>query len=121
MDQMDLHAQAAPSAAPMEPHPPATNTAVTFSEPELGMASLSEAQAKQAGLDVGVARYDFQQDARAQIAGRDSGMLKIVFDKSSHKVLGGVVPVLSSFTRHRKPVLRCTPNGTGPSFSLQRS
>jgi len=72
----------------MEPHPPATNTAVTFSEPELGMAGLSEAQAKQAALDVGVARYDFQQDARAQIAGRDSGMLKIVFDKSGHKVLG---------------------------------
>lgn len=67
---------------------PATNTAVIFSEPELGMAGLSEAQAKQAGFDVGVARYDFKQDARAQIAGRDSGLLKIVFDQSSHKVLG---------------------------------
>jgi len=67
---------------------PATNTAVIFSEPELAMAGLTEAQAIAAGLDVGVARYDFKQDARAQITGRDSGLLKIVFDKASQKVVG---------------------------------
>jgi dihydrolipoamide dehydrogenase len=67
---------------------PATNTAVIFSEPELAMAGLTEAQAIAAGLDVGVARYDYKQDARAQIAGRDSGLLKIVFNKSSQKVVG---------------------------------
>jgi dihydrolipoamide dehydrogenase len=66
----------------------ATNTAVIFSEPELAMAGLTETQAVAAGLDIGVARYDFKQDARAQIAGRDSGLLKIVFDKSSQKVVG---------------------------------
>jgi len=65
-----------------------TNTAVIFSEPELAMAGLTETQAQEAGIDVGVARYDFKQDARAQIAGRDTGMLKIVFDKTNRKVLG---------------------------------
>lgn len=67
---------------------PRINTAVIFSEPELAMAGLTEEQAKDAGIDVGVARYDFKQDARAQITGRDTGMLKIVFEKDNHKVLG---------------------------------
>jgi dihydrolipoamide dehydrogenase len=67
---------------------PRTNTAVIFSEPELAMAGLTEAQAQEAGINVGVARYDFKQDARAQIAGRDFGMLKIVFDKTNRKILG---------------------------------
>jgi len=67
---------------------PRTNTAVIFSEPELAMAGLTEVQARETGIDVGVARYDFKQDARAQIAGSDAGMLKIVFDKRNRKVLG---------------------------------
>lgn len=67
---------------------PRTNTAVIFSEPELAMAGLTEAQAQEAGIDFGIAHYDFKQDARSQIAGRDTGMLKIVFDKTDHKVLG---------------------------------
>jgi len=65
-----------------------TNTAVIFSEPEIGMAGLSEEQARQAGLDVAVARYDYRHDARAQIDGRDNGLLKIVYEKDSRRVIG---------------------------------
>ena len=64
------------------------NTATIFSAPELAMAGLTEAQCAQAGLEVGVARYDFAQDARAQIGGHDNGLLKIVFEKSSRRVVG---------------------------------
>lgn len=67
---------------------PATNSAVIFSEPELAMAGLTEVAARKAGMEVNIARYDFQHDARSQIAGRDAGMLKIVFEKTSHKILG---------------------------------
>lgn len=67
---------------------PIYNSAVIFSEPELAMAGLTEKAALEAGINVGIARYDFKQDARAQIASRDTGMLKIIFDKTSHKVLG---------------------------------
>ncbi len=67
---------------------PASNTAVIFSEPELAMAGLTEAQAHLAGIRTEVARYDFSQDARAQIAGNDNGMLKIIFDHTSHQVVG---------------------------------
>ena len=65
-----------------------TNSAVIFSEPEIGSAGLNEQQAKQAGINVQVARYDFKQDARAQISGAADGLLKIVFDADSHKVVG---------------------------------
>ncbi len=67
---------------------PDTNTAVIFSAPEIGIAGLTERQAREAGLEPVVARYDFHNDARAQIHGRDAGLLKIVFEQGSHKVLG---------------------------------
>ncbi len=63
-------------------------TAVIFSTPELMTAGLSESGAREAGFEVGVARYDFSQDARAQIGGYDNGLLKIFYDCSTLKVLG---------------------------------
>jgi dihydrolipoamide dehydrogenase len=66
----------------------ATNSAVIFSEPEIGIAGLTEQQAEEAGLDVTVARYDFHNDARAQIDGSDHGLLKIIYQTSDHKVVG---------------------------------
>ncbi|VAW56835.1 Dihydrolipoamide dehydrogenase [hydrothermal vent metagenome] len=65
-----------------------TNSAVIFSEPEIGIAGLTEQQAKQTGLNVQVARYDFKQDARAQIAGGADGLMKIIFDVDSRRVVG---------------------------------
>jgi len=65
-----------------------TNTAVIFSEPEIGIAGLTGHQAQQAGLDITVARYDFHNDARAQIDGRDDGILKIIFETGSRRVVG---------------------------------
>lgn len=67
---------------------PDTNTAVIFSDPEIGIAGLTEQQAREAGHETAVAYYDFHFDARAQIHGRDAGLLKIVYEKASHKVLG---------------------------------
>jgi dihydrolipoamide dehydrogenase len=67
---------------------PETNTAVIFSEPEIGIAGLTEEQARQTGLNINVARYDYQHDARAQIDGRDSGLLKIVYETDSRRIVG---------------------------------
>ncbi len=64
------------------------NSAVIFSSPELAMAGLTEAQAKAAGMAVAVARYDFSQDARAQISGDESGLLKIVYNTADRKIVG---------------------------------
>jgi dihydrolipoamide dehydrogenase len=65
-----------------------TNSAVIFSEPEIGIAGMTEHQAQLAGLDIAVARYDFHTDARAQIDGRDDGLLKIVYETGSRRVVG---------------------------------
>lgn len=71
------------------PFPQASkNSAVIFSEPEIGMVGLTEQQAAENGMNVSVARYDYQQDARAQIGGYDSGVLKIIFDRTTRKVVG---------------------------------
>ncbi len=67
---------------------PRINSAVIFSEPEIAMAGLTETQAREKGIDHDVARYDFRGDARAQIAERASGLLKIVYEKSGHRVIG---------------------------------
>ena len=67
---------------------PAHNSAVIFSTPELAIAGLTEEQAKATGIDVAVARYDFVQDARAQIDGHDSGQLKIVYNTLDRKIVG---------------------------------
>ena len=65
-----------------------TNSAVIFSEPEIGMAGMTEVQATADGIEYAIARYDYAQDARAQIAGRDSGILKILYEKNGHKIIG---------------------------------
>ena len=65
-----------------------TNSAVIFSEPEIGIAGLTEQQAIQQGLNIEIARYDFKQDARAQITGNADGLLKIIFDTDSRRVIG---------------------------------
>lgn len=67
---------------------PERNTAVIFSTPELGIAGLTESEARAAGHEVGVARYDYRGDARAQVSGQPEGMLKLVYDRTSRAVLG---------------------------------
>jgi dihydrolipoamide dehydrogenase len=67
---------------------PAINTAVIFSMPEVAIAGLTEKEALAAGHDVGIARYDYRVDARAQVSGHPEGILKLVYDKTSRAVLG---------------------------------
>ncbi len=67
---------------------PEHNSAVIFSVPEFAMAGLTRQQAVEAGFEVCVARYDFSGDARAQIGGHDSGLLKIYYDRIERRVLG---------------------------------
>ena len=67
---------------------PENNSAVVFSTPEVGMAGLTESEARAAGHTVGIARYDYRTDARAQVSGHPEGMLKIVYDDKTRAVLG---------------------------------
>ncbi|WP_457605694.1 dihydrolipoyl dehydrogenase family protein [Nitratifractor sp.] len=55
---------------------------VLFSGPQIASAGLSEAEAKAAGMEVSVARYDYRVDARAQIDHATEGFVKFVIDAS---------------------------------------
>ncbi len=61
---------------------------MVFSTPEVGIAGLTESEARAAGHKVGIARYDYRTDARAQVSGHPEGMLKIVYDDATRAVLG---------------------------------
>lgn len=67
---------------------PAISSAVIFSTPEVGIAGLTEDEARAAGHDVGIARYDYRADARAQVSGHAEGFLKLVYDNETRAVLG---------------------------------
>ena len=67
---------------------PEHNSAVIFSFPEIGMAGLTEEAAHGAGLDVAVAEYDYQGDARAQIGAEAFGRLRVVYERASRRIVG---------------------------------
>ena len=67
---------------------PESNSAVIFSRPELGMAGLTEEAARAAGMDVTVAEYDYRGDARAQISGETTGLLRIVYRCDDLRIVG---------------------------------
>jgi dihydrolipoamide dehydrogenase len=67
---------------------PEHNSAVIFSFPEIGMVGLTEEAARGAGLDVAVAEYDYQGDARAQIGAEAFGRLRVVHERASRRIVG---------------------------------
>ena len=59
-----------------------------FTDPELGAVGLTESEANEQGFDVGVARHPLTAVTRAQYYGAKHGLYKIVFDRSTRRVLG---------------------------------
>ena len=62
--------------------------AVTFSRPQAGFVGLSVAQAKAKGIDAVEAKMPMSIDAKAMITGETDGMIKLVADKASGKIIG---------------------------------
>jgi len=66
--------------------------AVVFTDPEIAWCGLSEAQAKDQGLAVKIAKFQWAASGRAATLGRSDGLTKLVADAASGRVLGvGVV------------------------------
>lgn len=64
------------------------NSWVLFSEPNIAMAGISEDEAIKRGIEVIVDTYDYSVDAKSQIEGEESGVLKYVVEKKSNKIIG---------------------------------
>ncbi|MHB8759064.1 MAG: FAD-dependent oxidoreductase, partial [Thiobacillus sp.] len=61
---------------------------VTFSRPQAGFVGLSVAQAKANGIDAVEAKMPMSIDAKAMITGETEGMIKLVADKASGRIIG---------------------------------
>jgi dihydrolipoamide dehydrogenase len=61
---------------------------VTFSRPQAGFVGLSVAQAKARGIDAVEAKMPMSIDAKAMITGETEGMIKLVADRATGRIIG---------------------------------
>jgi dihydrolipoamide dehydrogenase len=73
---------------------PATIPAVAYTDPEVAWMGLTETKAKEAGVEVDVAKIPWAASGRALTMGRPEGMTKLLVEKESRRVVGmGIVGV----------------------------
>ncbi|HEX7729137.1 MAG TPA: dihydrolipoyl dehydrogenase, partial [Terracidiphilus sp.] len=60
----------------------------TYTEPQIGSAGLTEAQAREKGYEVKVGKFPFAGNSKATIVGSHDGFVKIVADAKYGEILG---------------------------------
>jgi len=65
---------------------------VAYTDPEIAWVGISETEAKSQGLDFGKGVFPWAASGRSLAINRDEGFTKILFDKTTHRVIGaGIV------------------------------
>ena len=65
---------------------------VAYTDPEIAWVGVTEAQAKAEGLHYGVGKFPHAASGRAIGIGRTEGFTKLIFDETSHRIIGaGIV------------------------------
>ena len=62
---------------------------VAYTDPEIAWVGVTESEAKEKGLKVGVGKFPWAASGRAIGIGRTEGFTKLVFDETTHRVIGG--------------------------------
>ncbi len=62
--------------------------AAIFTDPEIAVAGLTEAQAKEKGIDVRIGKFPFSALGRAMAVNETDGFFKVVADKKTNELLG---------------------------------
>lgn len=62
--------------------------AVVFTDPEIAWAGYTQEEAKAENLDIDVKKIPFGASGRAVALGRTDGLAKLIFDKSSKRLIG---------------------------------
>lgn len=62
---------------------------VAYTDPEIAWVGLTEDQAKAQGLAIEKGVFPWAASGRAIANGRDEGFTKLLFDKETHRILGG--------------------------------
>src|SRR5467141_710306 len=62
---------------------------VAFTDPEIAWAGVTEDEAKNGGMQIGVAKFPWLASGRAIANARDEGFTKLIFDGETHRTVGG--------------------------------
>ena len=60
----------------------------TYCQPQVAGIGLTEAKAKEAGLDIKIGKFPFTASGKAHGVGHPEGMVKLIFDASTEAVIG---------------------------------
>ena len=64
----------------------------TFSDPEIAWVGVTEREAKEKGLKIGVGKFPWAASGRAIGIDRTEGFTKLIFDEETHRIVGaGIV------------------------------
>ena len=62
---------------------------VAYTDPEIAWVGVTEGEARQKNLKVGVGKFPWAASGRAVGLGRSEGFTKLIFDEATHRVIGG--------------------------------
>jgi dihydrolipoamide dehydrogenase len=62
---------------------------VAYTDPEIAWAGLTETEAKAGGVEYGKGMFPWAASGRSLALNRDEGFTKLLFDKNTHRVIGG--------------------------------
>ena len=64
---------------------------VAYTDPEIAWVGINETEAKARGIDYGKGMFPWAASGRSLAINRDEGFTKLLFDKTTHRVIGGGV------------------------------
>jgi len=64
---------------------------VAFTDPEVSWVGVTEREAKEKGLKVGVGKFPWAASGRAIGIDRTEGFTKLIFDEETHRIVGGAI------------------------------
>jgi pyruvate/2-oxoglutarate dehydrogenase complex dihydrolipoamide dehydrogenase (E3) component len=81
---------------------------VTFTDPEIASVGLTEAEAREKGIDYLAASYPFADHGKAQIAGETFGFVKLLAEKTRGEIIGAEIigPHASDLIHEQIAVMR---------------
>jgi dihydrolipoamide dehydrogenase len=64
---------------------------VAYTEPEMAWVGLTEKEAKEQGISFETANFPWAASGRAIASAATNGMTKLIFDKDTHRIIGGAI------------------------------
>ncbi|RUO19508.1 dihydrolipoyl dehydrogenase [Aliidiomarina haloalkalitolerans] len=64
---------------------------IAYTDPEVAWAGLTEKEAKEQGIAIETAVFPWSASGRAIASGATDGFTKLIFDKETHRILGGAM------------------------------